>query len=66
MIKTNDENVAVASANTLLTNRVRILRVGEKPASADSLIVVDEESLGFDPYDTASLFVPKAAQKSAD
>ena len=66
MIDANDENVVVASAETVPTNTVRILRVGENPTSADSQIVVDEESLGFDPYDTASLFVPKAAKKSAD
>jgi len=65
-MKANDENAVLASSDTLPANKVRILRVGEKPTSADALIVVDEESIGFDPYDTASLFVPKAAQKSAD
>jgi hypothetical protein len=62
----NDDNIVVASADTVPANKVRILRVGENPSDAYSPMIVDEESIGFDPYDTASLFVQKVVQKSAD
>ena len=62
----NDEDVEVASSDTVPANKVKILRVGENRSRADSIMVVDEESIGFDPYDTASLFVQEIVKKSAD
>jgi urease beta subunit len=63
-MKANDNNVAVASSDTVPANKVGILRFDEKPATGDSLKIVDEESIRFDPYDTASLYVQKTADQS--
>lgn len=65
-MKANDENVAAASSDTVPANTVKILRVVDNPTRSDSIMLVDEESIGFDPYDTASLFVQSTSQKSAD
>jgi hypothetical protein len=62
----NTGDSAMSTSDTVPANKIKVLRVGERPRDQQSLMVVDEETVGFDPYDTASLFVQKTANKSAD
>ena len=62
----NDGDSAISTSDTVPANKIKVLRVGERPSDQRSLMIVDEETVGFDPYDTASLFVQKTANKSAD
>jgi hypothetical protein len=60
----NQKNIISAASQHVVTNKVRILKVA-KPArgfNSKLLSMKDGESIGFDPYDTASLFVDRTQE----
>ena len=60
----NESDMVSSTSDTVPANKISVLRPGEAPSDVDSLTVADGESAGFDPYDTASLFVQKSADPS--
>ena len=54
---------AVAPAGAKATVRLLSSKIGPQSAAPEYLGGIDEESIGFDPYDTASLYVQKSADQ---
>jgi hypothetical protein len=59
----DEKNKTPVKAEDDTVNQVKILRSKIGPLAAQTEFVADagEESIGFDPYDTASLYVQKTA-----
>ena len=61
-MNTNVQDKANPSDETMTSGPVKILRPGKTTgaANSDPFAPDDGESVGFDPYDTASLYIRKA------
>ena len=60
---TEETDKAIAPAKPKAKVRLLSSKTGPQSAVPEYLGGIDEESIGFDPYDTASLYVQKSADQ---